>query len=118
MKVNLGVELDDTQRRALASIIKGKPTMKMASRDDVRGFLEGIVAGVRELSEGEAQVFAATDSPAAVEAGVAAVAGARAPYSAAEQAEAEKLIAEGKHPDYVRGWIATGRAIRSQRNRS
>lgn len=116
MKVNLGVELDDAQRRALASIIKGKPTMKMASRDDVREFLGGIVGALAkdwpaDLPAECAKLDVEMVAPAVLN-------GARAPYSAAEQAEAERLLAEGRHPDYVRGWIATGRAIRAQRKGS
>ena len=46
MKTNLTIEISDPERQALASFLDGKPTARLATRDDVRSFCQGIVEGV------------------------------------------------------------------------
>jgi hypothetical protein len=43
MKTNLTIELDDNQRRDIASALAGRETRRKATRDDVRGFVANLV---------------------------------------------------------------------------
>jgi len=43
MRVNLGIEITDEQRRTLADVLDGKSTARLASRDDVRDVLLGVL---------------------------------------------------------------------------
>lgn len=104
MKVNLGVELSDDQRRALASILAGKSVKRLASRDDVREYLTGVVGALAfdgVVEEGD------VDDPPAVATTRASV----GLYSACEQRLVDRLVAEGKSPEYARGFISAGRVL-------
>jgi hypothetical protein len=112
MKVNLGVELNDEQRVALASIIAGKSVKRMASRDDVRDFLGGIVGA---LACAHADVEAPTALPTAAVAVARVSAGA---YTPEEQTVVDRLLSEGRNAEYARGWISAGRVIAKSRARA
>jgi hypothetical protein len=114
MKVNLGVELDDEQRMALASLIAGRSVKKLCSRDDVRAFIEGVVSGIRFDVTDEAALNSGQGLPAVRE-GLRTGARAASAYSPDEQREVDRLLAEGKTPEYARGWISAGRVIANGR---
>ena len=116
MKVNLGVELSDEQRRSLASIIAGKAVKRLASRDDVRDYLTGIVSGIAMPTNGP--VVLSSPVSVAGEAGIATGRQSRGAYSPIEQAEVNRLVADGKTPEYARGWIAAGRVLAKSGPRS
>jgi len=121
MKVNLGVELSDEQRRALASIIAGKEVKRLASRDDVRNFVSGMLVGVATWQPGDEAVLQGLGADADIPAGMAGGRvgqAARGAYSTIEQTEVNRLIATGKTPEYARGWIAAGRVLAKSGHRS
>lgn len=112
MKVNLGIELTDEQRNILACVLADRGVKRLASRNDVREFLSGVVCGMRWHPEDEAIVTALTGSEdmAAVKGGRVGQ-GMRVPYSPDELRVAERLKTDGKSPEYIRGWIGAGRAL-------
>ena len=48
MKVALSIEITDEQRNVLAHLHADRRTKKLASRDDVRDFIEGAIASLTE----------------------------------------------------------------------
>ena len=93
MKVALSIEITDEQRNALASAITGKETKRLATRDEVREFLEGAIASLGASAVvGDAAGFARTTV-----------------LSPAEEELVGKLRAEGRSSGYIVGYIKAGR---------
>ena len=96
MKVNLSLELDDTQRNVLARVLSGKDVKRLATRDEVRVFVEEWIKG--SLAE---QPEAAASEPT--------VAATKPPHrlSASElmriDPEDEERL-KGKEPGFIMGW--------------
>jgi hypothetical protein len=69
MKVNLGVEINDAQRNVLSNRIAGKPTKRLATRDEVRAYVDGCIASlvegacITEVPESTAPVATTTPRP-------------------------------------------------------
>jgi hypothetical protein len=111
MKVALSLEVTDDQRRELARRLAAKSTSRLATRDEVREFVNG---AIDTLSDGDAtsldnEVSAASDDGKGdvdVDGGQARRLGLR---DADERELATKLQAEGKSESYIRGYLAAGR---------
>ena len=92
MITNIRIDLDDHQRDLLANLIDGKVKSRLATRADVKAFVEGCVErAVQAAMGGEPQVTQATT------------------LSPGEQAEVERLRKLGHNDSYIRGWIQVGR---------
>jgi hypothetical protein len=97
MKVALSLEVTDDQRRELARRITAKSTSRLATRDEVREFVVGVL-GSLGTAEGQEHL------PETVS--------ARLAFTDAEAQLADKLRVEGKSESYIRGYIAVGRKAR------
>lgn len=60
MKVNANIEITDAQRNVLAQQIDGKPNKRLATRDEVRAYVDGCIAS---LVEGETAAETVTAAP-------------------------------------------------------
>jgi hypothetical protein len=87
MKVALSIEVTDEQRKQLSSLIAGKAVVRLATREEVREFVNGALATLSS-----ADVPQSNSSPRGGDEEVAA-----------------KLRAEGKSESYIRGWLSVGR---------
>lgn len=94
MKVNVRLEVSDAARNALAVELSGHVVKRLATRDEVREFVCGVLA-VLEAEGVEPR--------------------ARVQGAPGEDALVRKLAAEGKPPGYIRGYINAGRAIAKRR---
>lgn len=103
MKCNVKIEISDEARRALSSLLAGKPVKRLATRDEVNAYLLGTVAGL--MREGGADLGQKTVEASQV------VDAIRRPFTAAEQREVERLQAEGRSEGYIRGWVYAGRRL-------
>ena len=110
MIVNVRLDVTDDQRRALASLLAGRPVRRMATRAEVVDLLGAALAG---LSEGGTGTSAPPPEAPGAKAGMTEA--ARAPLTPRELAEAERLAKAGKTAGYVRGWILAGRIIRTNK---
>ena len=104
MKCNVNLDLSDELRNALACLLDGKHTKRLATRKEVAQYVIGAV---------EAAGAAPGDEPVLIDAPARPSSAMRAPLSEAEQAEARRLASEGKSPGYIRGWIYAGRRLRA-----
>lgn len=107
MKVNLSLEITDGARNALGQLLRGKPGKYLATREEVKAFMLGTVAGLIRLQPSHGLGEATPAAAATVEA-------IRAPLTPAEEKVAAKLASEGKSPGYIRGWIYAGRRINAR----
>lgn len=111
MKTNFSVDLTDGQRQRLATFLAGKPVKRLATRDDVKAFVLGTMAGFMEdLAEGHR-------SPEGTAVRVVYRDTSRA-MTDTERATAERLRAEGKDDRYIVAYITTGRRIAAQRSKA
>ena len=100
MKVNVGIELTDEQRNALADWLDGKQTKRLATRRDVNELVTGLLAGI-------------VDSSAHVEPGPTSGGITKRPAHATLPAEFEREVAAqikrrgynaNEAKSYRRGW--------------
>lgn len=101
MKCNVKLDVNDAQRVGLASLLAGKPVKRLATRDDVAGFIIGMMAALQES--------AYDDEPTPER--VRAVAAVGKGYTPEEARKYDALIAAGKPEGYARGWIAASRRM-------
>ena len=47
MKVNINLEIDDARRNRLAQVLDGKAVKRIATRDEVRDFVNALIESVR-----------------------------------------------------------------------
>lgn len=88
MKVNVSLELDDAARDLIANYFDGRVTKRMATRRDIRAFVEGCVdMAIQNAMGGGLQVHQACA------------------LSVKEADEVQRLRALGKDDSYIRGWI-------------
>lgn len=95
MKVNLSVEIDDAQRNRLAQLIDGKTNKRLATRDEVRAFVEQLIESLATDSAPLAVQTQVENRPSPDLGGLAAVANARV----AEMRE------QGVTEEYIQRWL-------------
>lgn len=104
MKVNINLDVSDARRNMLAIAMAGKPTKRLASRDDVWSFVEGILSSLDPLHS------APTAEPNEVVIRLPTTREARG-----MDVIVTKLKAEGRDEAYIasytRGWLAAGRTL-------
>jgi len=82
MKVNVKLDINDTERDMLANYIDDADTSRLATRKDVNSFVQGCVD-------------AAVCMPI--------------PEPVSEEAEISLLRTAGRNDNYIRGWLQVGR---------
>ncbi len=95
MKVSLSLEVSESQRNALAQLIDGKSIKRLATRDEVRAFVEQLIESLATDSAPLAVQTQVDIRPSPDLGGLAAVANARV----AEMRE------EGKTEEYIQSWL-------------
>jgi hypothetical protein len=96
MKVNANVEINDEQRNVLARLIDGKTVKRLATRDEVREYINGCIASlveetrIADVPETEAPV--ATTSPRSSTSDLMRI-----------DPEDEEILKD-KEPGFVMGW--------------
>lgn len=88
MKVALSLEISDEQRNALAQEIAGKKVQRLATREEVRAYVEGAIGALSTRVES---------------------AGPSSGLSSSEAEVVAKLREQGKSESYIRGWVQAGR---------
>lgn len=115
MITNIAVELSDEQRNKIAQRIFGSPGKRMITRDELRQVVWGFVTALGD------NIVVPTPAEAEDEHRVARRVAdevvSRSPYTAAEQELADRLTAEGRSPEYIRGYISAGRVLARSRGR-
>jgi hypothetical protein len=101
VKVNIGIEISDAQRNLLASLLAGKPVKRLATRDQVRDFVSGVIGSL------DAEVNELVTNPPEEETPVS-----QSTLTPAEERIFNRLVlVEGKSADYARGFISAGRVL-------
>lgn len=103
MKVNINLEIDDARRNRLAQVLDGKAVKRMATRDEVRDFVNALIESLATAQEYPPVPVELVETPS-----LAAV------VPAAASARVAELRAEGKTEDYIKGWL---RGFIGKRNR-
>lgn len=101
MKMNLNLTVTDEQRNTLACLLAGKDVKRLASRDDVAGYVLGLLAGLHPRVESEPDVVSDADTVREVT--------QRRTLSQEEARKHDELIAAGHPEGYARGWINASR---------
>ena len=106
MKTNLGIELTDDERDALANLIDGKDTTRLATRKEITAIAQQHVGGLARVAE--AKTFEdVEDEDAAGKSIVADPAVHLTPsdlYVVDESDPLTRTMAQPDDPSYVRGW--------------
>ena len=106
MKTVIKLDVSDDARRALASLIAGKPVARLATRNEVTLYVQGIVS---RLDAGPAAVL--IDQPVAAGEGVQRAVGPAPSMTPWEEAEYARLIKLGRSEAYAIGWLRAGRTL-------
>jgi hypothetical protein len=110
MKVNLSIEVTDEQRNVLAIINAGKPTKALATRDDVRAFVEGCLDFLKQQPTAEPEPQATAPAPSIYAGDPPTFWDLLTPE---ELKLANKFKAEGKPDGFIRGYFFIERNLRS-----
>ncbi len=104
MMTNLGIELTDDQRDALASLIDGKDTTRLATRKEITAIAQSHISGLARAAE--AQVFEDVEDDDRDAALQGAIEGAPANdlYVVDHTDPLTRTMAHPDNPSYVRGW--------------
>jgi hypothetical protein len=119
MKMNLNLTITDEQRNVLACLLAGKDVKRLATRDDVAGYVLGMLAGLFPRETHTEPVCSKPDccggdcerAERSPEAQAITEATQRRGMSAAEARKYAELIAAGHPPGYARGWITASRTL-------
>lgn len=111
MKVNLSIEVTDVQRNVLAIINAGKHTKALATRDDVRAFVEGSLLALTPAI--------VADDPTPTTPPTTSIYAGDPPtfwdlLTPEELKIANKFKAEGKPDGFIRGYFFIERNARSR----
>ena len=105
MKTNLGIELTDDERDALANLIDGKDTTRLATRNEIKAIAQNHLGGMARLAE--AQTFEDVEDED-TEGAASAAYGDGAPkgelYVVDHTDPLTRTMAKPDDPSYVRGW--------------
>lgn len=110
MIVNTRIELTDEQRRLFASYLAGKGVRRMATRAEVREFIEGSVQAAINDSGVERETI---DNIPPVRRSSRIVSN----LTDEERAEVESLRRKGKTDGYIIGWLTVARGSGAPRPR-
>lgn len=106
MKVVIRVDVSDAQRVALACAIKGKPTLRLATREEFNDYVQGCLAllvGLGDIAMPPVQAAQGmAERVADQEVG-------RNPSRFTDANIAEWLRLQGKSEGYIRGYLAAGK---------
>lgn len=103
MKTLVTLDISDEQRNNLACLLAGKHVKRMATREEIRDFVNGAIARLNEVKADLERGVTPLPSPTvSVHHGVEA-------RSAKEAEQVEKLRAEGRSDGYIIGWLKVGR---------
>lgn len=105
MKTNLGIELTDDERDALANLIDNKDTTRLATRKEITAIAQNHVGGL--CRHAEAQTFEDVEDEDA-EGAASAAYGDGAPkgelYVVDHTDPLTRTMSDPDNPSYVRGW--------------
>jgi hypothetical protein len=87
MKVNVKLDISDTERDTLADYIDGNQSKRLATRKDVNSFVQGCLDAALE-ADSQRHVFPANN----------------------EADEIQQLRNAGHNDSYIRGWLQVGRS--------
>jgi len=103
MKTVIALDISDEQRNNLACLLSGKLVKRLATREEVRDYVNG---AIERLSEAKADLACGltphSSSEATVHQGVIA-------RTAQEAEHIAKLRAQGRSDSYIIGWLKPGR---------
>ena len=99
MKVNVNLDLADFDRRMLADLIDGKETKRLATRSEIRTLAANLIDALVDIQSGSDQ------TPAEKVGNM---------LSDAERDLVQKLKAEGRPVNYIRGQLQVYRSVRSK----
>lgn len=108
MKTRTVITLSDDERRRLADLLDGKPTRRLAKREEVIPFVEDLVRGALACEPGPAP---ATVSPEPERAAWRA----SEPQDERERRIAAEFLARGESEGFIRGYLMVDRRIRETR---
>ena len=101
MKTNLGIELTDDQRDALANLIDGKDTTRLATRKEITAIAQNHIGGL--CRHAEAATFEEVhEEDKAMEVNPVGPTGAL--YVVDDTDPLSRTMAKPDDPSYVRGW--------------
>lgn len=104
MKTNLGIELTDDQRDALANMIDGKDTPRMATRKEITAIAQNHLGGMARKAEAETFEDVEESDQEAAALIVSGVPVAGDLYVVDLTDPLSRTMAHPADPSYVRGW--------------
>lgn len=100
MKVNVNLDLDDQSRLMLADLIDGKETKRLATRSEIRTLCANLIDALVDIQSG--QDLTPTEAH-------------NGSLSGGERDLVQKLKAEGRPVNYIRGQLQVYRSVRSKK---
>ena len=99
MKTNLGIELTDDERDALANLIDGKDTTRLATRKEISAIAQNHIGGLARRAEAETYEDVHSEDHDA-----RPLAADNPIYVIDESDPLTRAMADPDNPSYVRGW--------------
>ena len=112
MKTNLGIELTDDERDALANLIDGKDTTRLATRKEITAIAQQHIGGLARKAESDSfeDVYDEDQNPPPAPEVLDRETGGWIPHPAGDLYRVDhtdpltRTMAQPDDPSYVRGW--------------